>query len=381
MNAIQIYLTQHRNAAVFAISFAYDQQLIKRLKENTDAKYSGSRKIWYVPKNKKQLLAVTQMLQRYKYKLSSDDAVIDFMDTYHKDHRATLLDFKEFLVAKRYSQSTINTYFTFIRQIAVHIKKAPLKELDTTQLRSFILSHLNKKKLSISTHRQLISAVKQFYEFLGKPAEVIEQLQRPKRGKHLPTVISQIEVLKLLQKTYNLKHRMIIAMLYSCGLRIGELLELKRDAIDLDRMCVHVKMGKGRKDRYVPLAQNIKALLHNYVSSYQPKHYFIEGDKNQSYSASSVRAMLKRSCQKAGIAKKITPHDLRHSYATHLVENGVNLRIIQELLGHSRPETTMIYTHVAHKDLDKITNPLDAAVQQWQLLKRDNDNQNMRLSR
>ena len=91
--------------------------------------------------------------------------------------------------------------------------------------------------------------------------------------------------------------------------------------------------------------------------------------------------MLKRSCKKAGISKKITPHDLRHSYATHLVENGVNLRIIQELLGHSRPETTMIYTHVAHKDLDKITNPLDAAVQQWQLLKRDKDNRNMRLSR
>ncbi len=381
MNAIQIYLTQHKNAAVFAISFKYDERLITRLKAETSARYSGSRRFWYVPKNRKHLLTIIQMLQRYKYQFEGDDSVQNFIHVYHKDHRATLLEFKHFLVSKRYSPSTINTYFTFIKQIAVHIKKEPLSDLGAAQLRSFILSQLNKKKLSISTHRQLISAVKQFYEFIGRPTEVIEQLQRPKRDKHLPTVISQLDVLRLLQKTYNLKHRMIIAMLYSCGLRIGELLELQVNAIDLERMCVHVKMGKGRKDRYVPLAQNIKALLHNYLSSYQPTTYFIEGSNKQSYSSSSVRAMLKRSCKKAGMTKKITPHDLRHSYATHLVENGVNLRIIQELLGHSRPETTMIYTHVAHKDLDKITNPLDAAVQQWQLLKRDNDNKNMRLSR
>lgn len=381
MNAIQIDLTRHRNEAVFSIKFDYNKELIGLLKVRTNAQYSGSRKFWYIAKERAQLLIITQLLKEQRYHYNCDENAQDFLEVYHKDHRATLLGFKEFLYSKRYSQSTITTYVTFLRQIAVHVKKAPLKELDAAQLRSFIISHVDKKNMSISTHRQLISAVKQFYEYLGRPIEVIEQLQRPKRSKHLPTVISQIEVLRLLQKTYNLKHRTIIAMLYSCGLRIGELLELKVDAIDFERMCVHIKMGKGRKDRYVPLAQNIKALLHNYLSSYQPTDFFIAGEKNQSYSASSVRAMLKRSCKKAGISKKITPHDLRHSYATHLVENGVNLRIIQELLGHSRPETTMIYTHVAHKDLDKITNPLDAAVQQWQLLKRDNDNRNMRLSR
>ncbi|MGB5982779.1 MAG: site-specific tyrosine recombinase/integron integrase [Nonlabens sp.] len=381
MDSIQIILTKHRYAAIFGICFEYDEQLIAFLKSGSNARYSASRKFWYVPKNKKQLQTVIRLLKKHQYRYECDDGTQDFLDVYHKDHRATLLAFKEFLASKRYSQSTIDTYFTFIKQIAVHIKKAPLKSLDAEQLRSYIISHVDKKKLSISTHRQMISAVKQFYEFTGRPLEFIEQLQRPKRSKHLPTVISQIEVLQLLQKTYNLKHRMIIAMLYSCGLRIGELLELRVDSIDLQRMCLHVKMGKGRKDRYVPLANQIKALLHNYLTSYQPSDYFIAGNDNKSYSASSVRAMLKRSCLKADISKKITPHDLRHSYATHLVENGVNLRIIQELLGHSRPETTMIYTHVARKDLDKITNPLDAAVSQWKLLRKDNDNRNMRLSR
>jgi len=185
-------------------------------------------------------------------------------------------------------------------------------------------------------------------------------------------------VIDLIKVTRNLKHRIIIAMIYSCGLRVGELLALKCNALDLQRMQVHVKMAKNKKDRYIPLAQNIMPMLRNYLITYNPKQYFIEGQGDHPYTASSVRALLKKSCKFARITKHITPHTLRHSYATHLIENGVNLRYVQDLLGHSKPETTMIYTHIARNDLMSITNPLDVAVNRF--LQKDNDNEKLRLS-
>ena len=153
-------------------------------------------------------------------------------------------------------------------------------------------------------------------------------------------------------------------MLYSCGLRVSELINLKLTHINIDRRQVLIKNSKGRKDRYVGLSERFLPLLKNYLVSYNPSTYLIEGKPNQTYTAGSVRKLIAKSCQKAKIYKKVTPHTLRHSYATHLLEQGVDLRYIQELLGHARPETTMIYTHIARKDLLNIKNPLDSAIQQ-----------------
>lgn len=178
----------------------------------------------------------------------------------------------------------------------------------------------------------------------------------------LPSVLSKEEVIDLLRATHNLKHRTILALLYSCGLRISEVLRLRLADIDLDRRQLVIYQAKGRKDRYVVLAESTIPLLLNYVSSYKPKGYLFQGSKGGVYSTTSIRAFLKRSCKRAGIRKRVTPHTLRHSYATHLVEDGVNLRLIQELLGHSKPETTMIYTHVAKKDLLAVRSPLDTAL-------------------
>ena len=148
-------------------------------------------------------------------------------------------------------------------------------------------------------------------------------------------------------------------MLYSSGLRIGEVTGLLLKNIDILRKQIKVEGGKGRKDRFVVLATSYLPLLHNYLTTFKPALYFIEGPTGKKYSESSIRKFLFKSVQKAGISKKVTPHTLRHSYATHLLENGVGLRHIQELLGHAKPETTMIYTHVAKKDLLDIQSPLD----------------------
>ena len=214
---------------------------------------------------------------------------------------------------------------------------------------------------------------------LAFPKADFDSLQRPKKDKKLPVILSREEVIALLKATPNLKHRTILALLYSAGLRIGELLALRCDAIDLDRMQIHIKQGKGRKDRTVKLAQTIVPLLLNYMESYGPTHYLIPGRDGQKYSAGSIRTFLKKSCARAGILKAVTPHTLRHSYATHMMDHGVALRHIQELLGHAKPETTMIYTHVSQRDLLEVANPLDVTLSR--ISKNANEQQKVLISR
>ena len=247
-----------------------------------------------------------------------------------------------------------------------------------TSLELFIETVFIKRKYSISTQRQFISAVKQFIIFYPETQISNLALTRPKKSKNLPNILSPEELISIIQHTKNLKHRAVLALLYSTGLRISELIKLRLSDFNLNRRQLHIRSGKGRKYRYVSLADSFMPLLQNYISTYQPKHYFVEGTNGGMYSASSVRKFLYKSCKAAGIQCKVTPHTLRHSYATHLLENGVGLRHIQELLGHAKPETTMIYTHVARKDLLDISSPLDMAIKQ--IYKKDKLEQKFLLS-
>jgi site-specific recombinase XerD len=233
--------------------------------------------------------------------------------------------------------------------------------------------------MSISSQRQLISAIKLLKAFYPECAIDELKLQRPHKSKILPTVLSKEEVIDLLRCTPNLKHRTILAMIYAAGLHIGELIHLELKHIDIDRRQVFIKNAKGRKDRNVILAESVLPLLLNYLSTYTPKKYFVEGVKEgHKYAPESVRGFLKKSVQRANIKKHVTPHTLRHSYATHLLENGIDLRYIQELLGHVKPETTMIYTHVTKKDLLQIKSPLDMALKS--LMKEQPGSNTLRLS-
>ncbi|MBT8235653.1 MAG: site-specific integrase [Bacteroidia bacterium] len=286
----------------------------------------------------------------------------NFETLLHERQHAILELYVQYLGGLRLSPSTISTYRSFIVFLLLYWKERPLHELDNESVQRFIEVVVKRRKYGISTHRQLVSALKHFGDRFTKSGIEPEGIQRPRKSRHLPTVLSKKEVIDLLRVTYNLKHRTILALLYSCGLRIGEVLQLRLANIDLDRRQLVVVQSKGRKDRYIVLAESTVPLLLNYVSSYKPQQYLFQGEKGGPYSASSIRNFLRRSCRKAGIKKRVTPHTLRHSYATHLIENGVNLRLVQELLGHSKPETTMIYTHVAKKDLLSVQSPLDTTL-------------------
>lgn len=205
----------------------------------------------------------------------------------------------------------------------------------------------------------MINAIKFYYEkVLGQPKSEY-WIDRPKKGKRLPEVLSKEEVLQMLKATNNLKHYTIIALLYSAGLRRSELLNLRLKDINFDRQQIWVRGGKGMKDRTTLLSENLIPVFKRYLDDYKPNYWFVEGPNRKPYSTASVAAVVKNAAQNADLQKVVTPHMLRHSFATHLMDNGVDTRIIQKLLGHNSIKTTSIYTHVSQKDLQKIVSPFD----------------------
>lgn len=381
---IRIY---HNNANQIGLQFDYNKALMHVAKYSTNAIWSATHKVWYVKNNSNNL--------KHIFFTFKGVAFVDSSSFFKKEKRVKIParkrerklssynkklinDFLKYLKGKRYSISTINTYTYFIADLLEFYNTKESSTLNNRDIELYIESVFIKRHYSISTHRQFVSAVKLFSNFyVGCNIDGLN-IPRPKKSRRLPIVLSQEEIIDLLRFTQNLKHRAIIALLYSCGLRISELINLKLSDINIDRRQLFIKNSKGRKDRYVSLAKSFLPLLSNYFFTYSPKVYFAEGIKGGKYSAESTRQFIKRSCKTAKINKTVTPHTLRHSYATHLLENGVDLRYIQELLGHAKPETTMIYTKVTRKDLMQIVNPLDSALSK--LTKTDKPNTNVLLS-
>jgi site-specific recombinase XerD len=342
------------------VKFKYNDYLLNLLRKIPAATWSTSLKTWYLKDTKENLNLI---ISTFKGITTIDSSKLTKKNIFKRnltDSEKTLLNnFYLYLKGKRYSKSTIQTYTLFIADFINFHTKTPLAELTNRDVELFIETVFIERKYSISSQRQFISALKIFIVFYPQTKINDLSLERPKKSRTLPNVLSQEEVLRIIQLTKNLKHRAIIVLLYSSGLRIGEVTGLLLKNIDILRKQIKVEGGKGRKDRFVVLATSYLPLLQNYLTTFKPAFYFIEGPTGKKYSESSIRKFLFKSVQKAGISKKVTPHTLRHSYATHLLENGVGLRHIQELLGHAKPETTMIYTHVAKKDLLDIQSPLD----------------------
>lgn len=367
MNLPKVILSSkfHRKKRRLLIKFDYNESLITIVRKLPNRLWSRSLKVWYIDYSDDNILLVREAFKNIA--TINDENLADkknlFKRNLNQEQKDFLNEFYLYLKGKRYSTSTIKTYTVFVADFVSFYSKKPLQNLTNRDVEIFIEQVFIPRKYSISTQRQFISAIKLFILFYPNTQINDLQLERPKKSRKLPDVLSQEEVLDIIRVTSNLKHRAIIATLYSCGLRISELINLRLQDFHIERKQLVIKNSKGRKDRFVSLADSFMPLLSNYYYSYKPKYYFIEGEKGGKYSAESVRQFLKKSCQKAKVYKKVTPHTLRHSYATHLLENGVDIRYIQSLLGHAKPETTMIYTHVKRKDLMQIQNPLDVALQ------------------
>lgn len=259
----------------------------------------------------------------------------------------------------RYSQNTINTYSDMFEEFINYFSEKNLEDITEDEIIQFIRYLVTERCVSTSYQNQSINSIKFYYERVLGQKRKIYLIERPREEKYLPEVLSSEEIVKILAATENLKHKAILMTIYSGGLRIGELVNLKIKDIDSKRMQIRVEQAKGKKDRYTLLSKKALDTLREYFAVYKPRIWLFEGDNGGQYSMRSIQNILRKAVRKVGITKRVTVHTLRHSFATHLLESGTDIRYIQSLLGHGSSKTTEIYTHITTKGFDKIKNPLD----------------------
>ena len=284
---------------------------------------------------------------------------IHFLEPLDELKKEAIQTFIRYLNSKRYSSNTIKVYSDSMSTFLRYFSMKDISDISNDDLIDFNNNYILKNNFSSSFQNQVVNAVKLYFSAIQHKKIDVELIHRPRREKVLPNVLSKEEVKAILDAPYNLKHRAMLAMIYSCGLRRGELLSLTKFDIDSKRMVVIIRMAKGKKDRIVPLSPKILDLLRDYYKSYQPKEFLFEGQGGGKYSEKSLENVFKQSLFKARNQKPVTLHWLRHSYATHLLESGTDLRYIQDLLGHKSSKTTEIYTHVSTKNIQNIRSPFD----------------------
>ena len=254
---------------------------------------------------------------------------------------------------------TQRVYWREVENLAKYFGKSP-KKLNYSDIKEYLLHLLNEKKLSDGTYRHYVAALKFLYKVTLKREGVVEKIRFPKRKTKLPIVLDLSEVQALFSATDNIKHRAILMMTYSSGLRISETSRLKITDIDSKRMMVYIREGKGGKDRYSILSQTALECLRQYWRDYRPKEWLFEGNPHyRPISKSSIYQIFQESRKLAGITKPACVHTLRHSFATHLIEAGTSLHHVQLLLGHRSPSTTTVYLHVSNLNLSQVASPLD----------------------
>lgn len=270
----------------------------------------------------------------------------------------------EELQRRNYSQETTRSYIHAVKQFAEYFGKSPEK-LGAEELRRYQLYLLNEKKCSAGTVKVHMSALRFFYKKVLKRHDLsFDDLVYPKKPKKLPVVLSQEEVTRLIEATTNPMHRTVLMLLYGTGIRRTEASQLKVSDIDSQRMVLHIRQGKGARDRDVPLSGKLLQALREYWRWRKPKHFLFPSSaghrgQEQPISDKTVWHVCKGAAIRAGIQKKIGPHTLRHSFATHHMEAGTDLRTIQLLLGHANLEHTTVYLHLSHRHLHAATSPLE----------------------
>lgn len=355
------------NSPLVLLEFPYDQELIDLIRPLSGAKWSPSLKAWTLPYSDAILSELLTLfrgkawLDYSKFKkvvvhVLPEPILVPLSPPLQDEIRK----FADWMRNRRYSESTIKNYTQGIGLFFRFMENKNPELITNEDLELFNKNYIISRKFSASFQSGVINAVKLF--FSNRLHRKLEPtlVERPKQPRLLPHVLSKEQVKAILQAHSNLKHRIMLSLIYACGLRRGELLNLKPQDIDSQRGMLRVNQGKGKKDRLVPIGGKILALVQEYQNYEKPVVYLFEGQfRGEKYNERSLQQVLKQALEKAKIAQPVTLHWLRHSYATHLLESGTDLRFIQELLGHSSSKTTEIYTHVSQKSLQKIKSPFD----------------------
>jgi site-specific recombinase XerD len=360
------------NQKCIGLQFYSNNALNVLVKELSDIAWSDEFNMYYLPNNKNNLDDIYTLFRgvawidsQYFFQHTRSKQLKETFDVSWFRKRKPRANFKycpesylQKLELKKYSNNTVKSYIKCFEDFINHYYDKVIDNLNEKDIRDY-LQFLVQSNRSKSYINQAINSIKFYFEIvLGMPNRFYN-IERPRKDKKLPLVLSKQHILQIIKNTNNIKHRCIVSMLYSAGLRRSELLNLKISDIDSSRMLIRVVDAKGNKDRYTLLSETILKDLRIYYKEFKPKTYLFEGQKGGQYSPNSVGKIVSNAAIKSGINKPVTPHTLRHSFATHLLENGTDLRYIQLLLGHSSTKTTEIYTHVAKSSFNSIKNPLD----------------------
>jgi site-specific recombinase XerD len=346
--------------------FGFNKDLTKAIKQMPYVSWDAKNKWWTIP--------YTELLLNQIKDIGSSLQMIVTVKVEEQDKsktpRITAFDIPNFrscpeemslkLVELRYSEHTQRTYLAAFEEFINYYHQYDISKIDDMKVVAFIRYLVTERKVSTAYQNQSINAIKFYYEKVLYSPRKVYYIDRPKVEKTLPTVLSTSEVASLMKQVVNIKHKTILMLTYSSGLRISELLNLKLTDIDSQRKQIKIEQGKGKKDRFTILSEKVLPLLRDYYTQYKPAYYLFESPDGKQYSTTSIHIILSDAVKKAGIKKRVTMHTLRHSFATHLLEQGTDLRYIQSLLGHESTKTTQIYTHITTKGFDQIKSPLDS---------------------
>lgn len=342
-------LIKHNGIVRIAIVFEKNAELIARIKLIEGSRWSQSLGVWHIPDTEENRI-------RFKIQLNEGKSALSKIQD---NNQLVLKRFIEVIQLKGYSVSTLKTYRNEFGVFLNYLKQTPAENCSTEAIRDYILYCINELQLSEATIHSRINAIKFYYEQVLKREHFLIEIPRPKKRLQLPKVIAPADIKRLFEASVNLKHNTMLKLCYGLGLRVSEIVNLKITDIDSHTMQVLIEQAKGKKDRYVNLPESILPQLRSYFIEYKPKKYLFEGQYGGQYSTRSAQQVFKNALQKANINKTVSIHSLRHSFATHLLEQGTDIRFIQELLGHNDIKTTLIYTEVSNKSIRKIISPLD----------------------
>lgn len=338
-----------------AVIIPYNRQLFTLMKNIPEGKWDATSKTWHIPDSKIYFDSILRECISINMPVHASPEECSSTGIPDND---ILMNLARELTNRRYSRNTIKSYVRYNRELLAFTGKIP-EEISQDDISAYIYMEITENNISTSTVQIIINAVKFFYGEMMK-RDFVYDIQAPRKDKILPSVLSKNEVLAILDSIGNIKHKTILMLIYSGGLRLGEAVTIRVTDIDLERGFITIRAAKGRKDRATILSEKFVNLLDSYIKAYHPKNWLFEGQQQGSHiSARSVQHIFQTALAKTGIKKKSTVHTLRHSFATHLLEQGVDIRYIQELLGHQSPNTTMIYTHVSRGKIRNIRSPLD----------------------
>lgn len=340
----------HNREEVIWILFEKNYELIKMLKKFTPAMWSANQVCWYVPDT-----VANRSLFQMEPKILGRQALAQI----HPINMQALVDLQNEIIMRGLSKNTLRSYSSEFAQLLYLIKDFPVENLSAEKLKSYILYCTTELKLSENYLHTRINAIKFYFEKVLKRERIFIDIPRPKKPDLLPKSLNTAEISKIIAATDNLKHRLVIKLCYGMGLRVSEIVNLKIEDIDSKAMNVLISRGKGKKDRYVNLPESTLDELRNYYREFKPKVYLFEGRDGGKFAVRSAQNVFKNAMKKAGISKTVGIHSLRHSYATHLMEYGTDVTLIQKLLGHNNIKTTLNYTKVVDKHVRSVKSPID----------------------